>query len=251
MSVQEKFKQGYVHPLTGMRFWNMDRGRQRWVSEEKFQQLREKQRQNTRMWRQKNPEYNRLRVAKWRKEHPEKAKESQRRWRIGNPEGAKKWAKNNPEKRKASLNSWQKRNPQARRKWDKANPKRHQGYAIKYRAKRCLADPSYRMRLIVCSRTSRILAAAGILKKDRSADLLGCSAEKFKAYIEQQFLPGMTWDNHGTYKNGGPMTWHVDHITPLASAKSYEDLKKLFHYTNQQPLWAIHNMKKSDKLVLV
>ena len=49
----------------------------------------------------------------------------------------------------------------------------------------------------------------------------------------------MNWKNHGE--------WHIDHIKPLSSAKSEEEMNKLFHYSNLQPLWASENLKKRDK----
>jgi hypothetical protein len=52
----------------------------------------------------------------------------------------------------------------------------------------------------------------------------------------------MTFDNHGV--NG----WHIDHIIPL-SAKTEEEIIKLCHYTNLQPLWAEENRAKSNKIL--
>jgi hypothetical protein len=49
----------------------------------------------------------------------------------------------------------------------------------------------------------------------------------------------MCWDNQGK--------WHIDHIIPLSSGKTEDDIIKLCHYTNLQPLWAIDNMKKGSK----
>ena len=49
----------------------------------------------------------------------------------------------------------------------------------------------------------------------------------------------MTWENHGKL-------WHIDHIVPLATAETEEDLYKLFHYTNLQPLLVQDNLKKSS-----
>lgn len=51
----------------------------------------------------------------------------------------------------------------------------------------------------------------------------------------------MTLENHGE--------WHFDHIIPLASAKTEEELIKLNHYTNFQPLWAEDNLKKGFKIL--
>jgi hypothetical protein len=52
----------------------------------------------------------------------------------------------------------------------------------------------------------------------------------------------MTWENYGLYG------WHIDHIIPLASANTEDELLKLFHYTNLQPLWAEENLLKSNKI---
>ncbi len=83
-------------------------------------------------------------------------------------------------------------------------------------------------------------ALKGQAKSRRTVELLGLSVESVMLHIESLFQIGMTWDNYGQ--------WHIDHIIPLASAKTQEELEKLFHYTNLQPLWAIDNIKKSDTM---
>jgi hypothetical protein len=81
----------------------------------------------------------------------------------------------------------------------------------------------------------------GYSKKSKTNEILGCSFEVFKQHIERQFKKGMTWNNHGE--------WHLDHIIPMASATTEEEVLKLNHYTNFQPLWAEDNLKKSDKII--
>ena len=81
----------------------------------------------------------------------------------------------------------------------------------------------------------------GWVKYNKTMEMLGVSIETAKAYLERQFTNGMTWENQGE--------WHIDHIIPLSSAKDEEALRKLCHYTNLQPLWAIDNLKKGDKIV--
>ena len=66
--------------------------------------------------------------------------------------------------------------------------------------------------------------------------MLGCSWEELKTHIENQFTEGMSWDRLSEI--------HIDHIIPLASATTEEDLIKLAHYTNLQPLWAKDNISK-------
>lgn len=77
-------------------------------------------------------------------------------------------------------------------------------------------------------------------KKSKANDILGCSWEQLKLHIESQFVDGMTWENRSE--------WHIDHRIPLATAKTEEDVIRLNHYTNLQPLWAKDNLLKSDKL---
>ena len=74
-----------------------------------------------------------------------------------------------------------------------------------------------------------------------TTDIIGCSFEEFKLHIEQQFLPGMSWENRNE--------WHLDHIIPISFAKTVDDIISLNHYTNFRPLWAIDNLKKSNKII--
>lgn len=71
--------------------------------------------------------------------------------------------------------------------------------------------------------------------------ILGCTFNELKSHLESKFVDGMNWDNRGE--------WHIDHIIPLSSAKTNEDLIGLSHYSNLQPLWAEDNMKKGDKIL--
>lgn len=70
----------------------------------------------------------------------------------------------------------------------------------------------------------------------RTFDVIGCSSIEFKIYLESKFQPWMSWDNHGLYNGDFNYGWDIDHIIPLSSAKSEEELLKLSHYTNLQPL---------------
>ena len=71
--------------------------------------------------------------------------------------------------------------------------------------------------------------------------ILGCTASEFIAYIDSKLTEGMTVDNYGE--------WQLDHIIPLSEAKSIDDVNRLCHYTNYQPLWAKDNRAKSNKLI--
>ncbi len=79
-------------------------------------------------------------------------------------------------------------------------------------------------------------------KKSNTIDILGCSFEQFKQHIESQFEPWMNWGNRGGKVVVGPdMTWDLDHIIPISSAVTEDDVKRLNHYTNFQPLCSYQN----------
>ena len=81
----------------------------------------------------------------------------------------------------------------------------------------------------------------GYTKKSRTYNILGEEWSVVKQHMESLFKEGMTWDNHGE--------WHIDHIIPISSGKTEDEVLKLCHYTNLQPLWKEDNLKKSDKIL--
>lgn len=102
------------------------------------------------------------------------------------------------------------------------------------------SDAMYRLkqRLRVLVRNS--FRRRGYSKGSKTEAILGCSWPDFRAHIERQFLPGMSWDKMG-------FEIHIDHITTLASAGSSDDLFRLNHFTNLRPLWALDNMRKGAR----
>ena len=101
-------------------------------------------------------------------------------------------------------------------------------------------DPEYRIRHNLRMRMNR--AIKDIAKSDHTIDILGCTIEEFRSYLEDLFTDGMSWANYG--RDG----WHIDHIKPCAAfdMNKEEEQRACFHYTNMQPLWAEDNLKKSD-----
>ena len=87
-------------------------------------------------------------------------------------------------------------------------------------------------------------------KNDRSLDILGCDIIFFVSYIESKFEPWMTWENWGKYNGELNYGWDIDHIIPLSSAKTEDDIIRLNHYTNLQPLCSYTNRHiKRDKIL--
>jgi predicted transcriptional regulator len=103
-------------------------------------------------------------------------------------------------------------------------------------------NPLTKLSYTVRIRTRQIFKYKGLNKKLKFSEYIGCSISELKKHIENQFQPGMNWNNHSRYG------WHIDHKIPLSSAKTEEEIYKLCHYTNLQPLWAFDNLSKGDKV---
>jgi ribosomal protein L20 len=111
----------------------------------------------------------------------------------------------------------------------------------KYLKQRRDNDLNFRLETIYRNRINTALRQNS--KKSRTLELLGCSIEFLKEHLQKQFKGGMTWDNYGL--------WHIDHIRPCNSfdLSKAEEQAKCFNYINLQPLWAIENLEKSDKIL--
>jgi hypothetical protein len=94
----------------------------------------------------------------------------------------------------------------------------------------------YAMKIRIRTRTRMFLNSREMTKNWSTQEMLGCSWLEFRNHIESKFLEGMTWQNR--------KLWHLDHITPLSSANTPEEVYKLGHYLNIQPLWGPDNIRK-------
>jgi hypothetical protein len=82
-------------------------------------------------------------------------------------------------------------------------------------------------------------------KNKKTIEYLGCDIEEFKKHIEEQFMEGMTWENHGD-------VWHVDHMIPLRFENpTLEQVIERLHYTNCQPLWIKDNLEKRNRYISI
>ena len=112
--------------------------------------------------------------------------------------------------------------------------------AREYTKNKRLVNPLFKLSCNIRNLIAISLKNKGYTKKSKTNKYLGCSYDVFKDYLENKFTIGMTWENQGK--------WHLDHIYPVSLAKDEEELIKLNHYTNFQPLWAIDNIRKSNKI---
>jgi hypothetical protein len=79
--------------------------------------------------------------------------------------------------------------------------------------------------------------------------ILGCTIKEFKLQLESNFELWMNWDNRGKYNGEFNHGWDIDHIIPLGIATSKEDVIKLWHHSNLNPLCSkINRYIKKDRV---
>ena len=105
------------------------------------------------------------------------------------------------------------------------------------------SNSTFKMMQNLRTRMRIFIKSKKINKNNKTINILGGEPLTIRGYIEKQFTDGMSWDNYGYYG------WHIDHIIPLSSAKTEEEVYKLCHYTNLQPLWSNDNLRKGNKTI--
>lgn len=165
------------------------------------------------------------------KENTEKVLLTVKKYREQNETKVKKWKVDyhikNVEKIRQKTKNWRKNNKEKRNRSERERMK---------------TDFLHKLAHYLRVRTNFYIKKAGFKKSSSSLELIGISSIQLKEHLEKQFIQGMSLSNYGE--------WHIDHIIPLSSAKTEDEIYKLCHYTNLQPLWAEDNLKKSNKILV-
>lgn len=148
-------------------------------------------------------------------------------WRKDNPDKDLLWRNNNKDKVDLYHKKWMAKNPDIVRSIKAKHIRNKRRNNALFNLKHTISNLVY-ISTVKC----------GYTKKSRTYEILGCSYEEFRDYIENKFLEGMSWDNRSE--------WHLDHIKPISLATNEEEVIALNHYTNFQPLWASDNRKKGN-----
>ena len=123
-------------------------------------------------------------------------------------------------------------------------------YMNGYLKKRKKSDLLFKLAFNFRCRISSALKSSGVKKNTKTSIMLGCTYEELRQHLESQFESWMSWDNWGgevvLEQN---VSWDIDHIIPLNSAVTEEDIIRLNHYTNLRPLCSYYNRHiKRDKI---
>lgn len=196
----------------------------------------------------KNYKINRIKKIQSSKNYYEKNKKDILEIRKHNydPDKKKKYETENKDKISQGYKDYRKKNykkiQEYKKKYREENKERIAEYHKNYLKNRTESDVNFRISSNLRSRLRQFVKSNGYKKNSRTFDYIGCSPQELREHLESKFTNGMNWTNYGTYG------WHIDHIIPLSSAKTLDDLYSLNHYTNLQPLWWNENISKSNKL---
>jgi hypothetical protein len=185
-----------------------------------------------------NKEYRRLYQLK----NKEKKKQYQIEYEKNNKERIKKYHKErydnlNPELKKETYSKYNKnKSKECIKKCNQTQIKK--GYRKEWHKINYNNNLHYKLSYLIRARFNVIVKNK--FKNNLYIELIGCSISNLKQHLESQFLPEMSWDNHG-------VIWEIDHIKACASfdLTDIEQQKECFYYTNLQPLFKTTEIAES------
>jgi|688.fasta_scaffold265745_1 hypothetical protein len=189
------------------------------------------------------------RDKKYRIENSEKKKKIDKEYyekhKDERKEYSKKWYSDNIDHNKEVRKEWYNNNQdivkKSRQKFlDKIGKDAVKKYNNDYHKDKYKNDLQYRIKALSSARIRNLIKKNG----RRTIEMIGCSIQELKKWLEYQFNEDMTWENQGKY-------WHIDHVTPCASfdLTNEEELKKCFSWENLRPCIGIENIEKKDKII--
>ena len=199
--------------------------RQQYWAENKERLHEEKKR-----YYQKNREHIRKKAKLWREYNPDKVKAYNDAYREAYRDDLRKKKQEYYQKNKINIQS-------RTHAYYSKNKRRVIDTCVKYKRNRSKTDP-----LFAFNRRIRHLVYMSLKNKNYSKDsnamkIIGCTYDCAWEHLLQ------TWEkNYGRPWDGEP--YHIDHIIPLATAETKEDVVSLCHYTNLQLLTPEDNLKK-------
>jgi len=194
---------------------------------------------------------NKEKIKKYREDNKEYISETKKQYYLENKEiirlKRKEARERKKEENKNIKEEKKKLNAEKRKEYLKNYQLTYKEKRNKERKERRDSEPLYKLTMNIRKIVSSSLRSKGYKKESRTYEVLGCSYEELKQHLENQFINNnswMNWENYGNPKDGliePNKTWDIDHIIPLVSATNEEEVIKLNHYTNLQPLCSYNN----------
>lgn len=153
---------------------------------------------------------------------------------------AKTLTKEQIERKRHTTQKWDENNRTRKsdyqKEWYKENKNRIRKIQNEYNNLRIKNDILFKLKKYVSSGINKCLKRKNLKKDSRTHEILGCTYDGLKNHIESKFQSWMNWENYGKYNGDLNCGWDIDHIKPLSTAKTEDELIKLMHFSNLQPL---------------
>jgi hypothetical protein len=124
----------------------------------------------------------------YRKKNYEKVLQKEKEYDLKNHDKRKNYRKIN----KDTINNYAKN-------YRKINKEKVNTAIKKSKNKRYKNDIIFKIKENIRKSINSSIKRNGYSKKSRTHEVLGCSYEEFKLYLESKFEPWMNWDNYGLY----------------------------------------------------
>jgi hypothetical protein len=207
---------------------------------------REKNNENLKLFKKefytKNKESIKNKSRIYRKNNTDKLKIRDKKYNELNKEKIKIKQKGYAEKNKINIaiykKEWGQKESSKLKKKDYYNKNKHilnkKAYARK--KERLKTDNFFKFKESIRSLVYNSFYRNGYAKNSKTHKILNCNFEDLKKHIESKFESWMNWGNYGLYNGELNYGWDIDHIIPINSALTEEEVIKLNDFKNLQPL---------------
>ena len=191
-------------------------------------------------------EKNKDKIKKYYQEKKNAIQEKRKSYIEENREKARIRSKIYYENNKEKISQYRKDNAEKRILYDKEYYENNKKSILekdkKYKQNKRKTDYIYRIKERIRNNINTSFKKKSYIKKEKTSKIIGLEIDDFIKYLLQTFKNnyGYEWDKKEPV--------HIDHIIPLATAKTEEDIIKLCYYTNLQLLKAEDNLKKGKKI---
>lgn len=149
------------------------------------------------------------------------------------------------EERAEKQRQYRRENKEKEKEYKAKNKERMAVYHKQYQKQRMANDDLYKFKQKVRVTINQSFKRRSLSKNYKTEEIVCCSLEQLKEHLHKTFFA-----NYG-YEYNGKEDVHIDHIIPLATANTEEEVIKLCHYKNLQLLKAKDNLEKGSKTPLL
>jgi hypothetical protein len=181
----------------------------------------------------KNREQNKDYYKTYREKNKEKLMSYSKEYHKNNREKINEYQRSRPTEKKHKYNEQKKQRDKERGQSESFKRKRNLYYSEKYHS-----SIQFSTKKKFEARLNYLLEKNDIIE---SVTLIGCTIPEYKAYLEQRFREGMSWENYGTI-------WCIRRIIPFTewNLTNPAEAALCYHYTNSVPLLISLSLIDSD-----